>query len=74
MRNLVLLTGLCFALPLMAQQAPPATPPPATPPAPKPPRLKSLAWLNLSRSPPPKLQQRPSRPSRQLNPPPSLQI
>jgi peptidyl-prolyl cis-trans isomerase SurA len=40
MRNLVLLIGLCFALPLMAQQTPPATPPPATPPASQAPTLE----------------------------------
>src|SRR5277367_265580 len=40
MRNLVLLTGLCFALPLMAQQNPPVTPPPATPPASQAPTLE----------------------------------
>jgi peptidyl-prolyl cis-trans isomerase SurA len=33
MRNLVLLTGLCIALPIMAQQNPPDAAPPANPPA-----------------------------------------
>lgn len=60
MRNLVLLTGLCFALPLLAQQNPPApAAPPATTPAPQAPTLEKPGMAEPEPEPAAKPQDKP---------------